>query len=237
MKIFIGYDPKEAIAFHVLVHSIMRRASKPVTIIPLIQKQLRNIGIYTRERSPTESTEFSLTRFLVPYLSDYQGISVFMDCDMLCLVDIWELLQEPLLYVNVVKHSYTPRTTLKFDNHTQTLYPRKNWSSLMVFNNALCNMLTPEYVNSTHGLDLHQFNWLQDNQIGWLGLEYNWLVGEYLYDPNNEYPWSAPSADCQIAYKDKPKILHYTLGGPWFEQYRNCDHAQEWFEERNHLMN
>jgi hypothetical protein len=219
LNVYIGYDPNESIAFYTLAHSILRRASIPVAIAPLMRSQLRDV--YTRSRGPTESTEFSLTRFLVPYLSDYRGWSVFMDCDMLCLADIGELAQEIDRQrdkaVLVCKHDYVPRTERKFLDQVQTKYARKNWSSVMLFNNARCRALTPAYVNSAAGLDLHRFNWTDDGSIGELPLEWNWLVGEYDH-----------SLDA--------KIVHYTLGGPYFDDYRDCDYAAEWFAEREAMQ-
>jgi hypothetical protein len=230
LRIFIGFDSKEPEAYHVLSHSIISRASCQVAISPLFQPQLRAIGAYTRARGATESTEFSMTRFLVPYLCGYAGHAVFMDSDMLCLTDVAELLDEireqmdwnPRTRPNankavlVCRHDYAPKESTKFLGHVQTAYPRKNWSSLMVFNNARCRALSPEYVNRATGLELHRFQWLRDDQIGSLPLEYNWLVGDYL--PN-------PAA----------RILHYTQGGPYFDQYRSCDHADLWFEEQARL--
>ena len=214
LDVYIGYDPNESVAFYTLAHSILRRASIPVSIAPLMRSQLN--GIYTRERGPTESTEFSLTRFLVPHLSGYSGWSVFMDCDMLCLADIAELAaqidRQSDKAVLVCKHDYVPRTERKFLDQVQTKYPRKNWSSLMVFNNARCRALTPAYVNDAPGLDLHRFRWTDDGAIGEIPLEWNWLVGEYERSAN-------------------AKIVHYTLGGPYFDDYRDCDYAAEWFAE------
>lgn len=214
LQIFIGYDPKESVAYYTLAHSILRRASVPVTIAPLMQSQLK--GIYTRPRGPTESTEFSLTRFLVPHLAGYRGWSVFMDCDMLCRSDIAELAaqieRQPDKAVLVCKHDYVPKTERKFLDQVQTKYARKNWSSLMLFNNERCRALTPDYVNSASGLELHRFEWIDDALIGALPLEWNWLVGEYDRRPD-------------------AKIVHYTLGGPYFDATRDCDYAQEWFAE------
>jgi hypothetical protein len=214
LNVFIGYDPKESVAFHTLAHSILRRASVPVSIAPVMQSQLK--GVYTRPRGPTESTEFSLTRFLVPALAGYRGWSVFMDCDMLCLADIAQLAAEaerqPDKAVLVCQHDYVPRTERKFLGQIQTKYPRKNWSSLMLFNNERCRALTPDYVNSATGLELHRFAWTEDRLIGALSLEWNWLVGEYEYNP-------------------AAKIVHYTLGGPYFDEYRGCDYAAQWFAE------
>jgi lipopolysaccharide biosynthesis glycosyltransferase len=214
MKIFIGYDSREPIAFHVLAHSIMRRASKPVEIVPLIQSQLRQCGLYTRDKDPRESTEFSLTRFLVPTLSHHEGVSVYLDGDMLCLCDITTLESKyPLYPVSVVQHHYEPSTAWKFLGNQQLVYPMKNWSSLMVFQNSLCMDLTAKYVNTAEPLDLHRFAW--SDLVGSLPTPYNWLVGEY---PKINHP----------------EILHFTLGGPWFPDYANCDYADLWREEARH---
>jgi hypothetical protein len=219
LNVYIGYDPREAVAFYTLAHSILRRSSIPVAVAPLMQSQLRNI--YERPRGPTESTEFSMTRFLVPFLSGFQGWSIFMDCDMLCRADIADLAaqikRQPDKAVLVCKHDYVPKTERKFLNQVQTKYARKNWSSLMVLNNERCRALTPDYVNTASGLDLHRFQWTQDSLIGELPLEWNWLVGEYEYRPD-------------------ARIVHYTLGGPYFDEYRSCDYAAEWFEELRSLQ-
>ena len=214
LNVYIGYDPIETVAYHVLAHSILRRSSIPVSIAPLMRTQLK--GIYTRARGPTESTEFSLTRFLVPALSGFRGWSVFMDCDMLCRMDFAaiarEIERQSDKAVLVCKHDYTPSSKRKFQNKIQTVYPRKNWSSVMVFNNARCKALSTAYVNRASGLDLHRFKWVRDGLIGELPIEWNWLVGEYKHNP-------------------KAKIVHYTVGGPWFKQYRNCAYAKEWRNE------
>ena len=214
LNIYIGFDPVETVAYYTLAHSIQRRSTIPVSIASVARRHLGDV--YTRERGPTESTEFSLTRFLVPWLSSFSGWSVYMDCDMLCRADIAELAaamaREPDKAVLVRKHDYSPSTSRKFLDRVQTTYPRKNWSSLMLFNNPRCRALTPEYVNSASPADLHRFRWLEDASIGDLPPEWNWLVGEY---PHN------PSA----------KLVHFTLGGPYFDEYRNCDYAEEWFAD------
>jgi hypothetical protein len=214
LSIYIGYDSREAVAFHTLSHSILRRSSVPVSIAPLVQGQLRHI--YRRPRGPTESTEFSLTRFLVPALSEYRGWSVFMDCDMLCRVDIAglrrEIERQADKAVLVCKHEYVPKTERKFLGQVQTKYARKNWSSLMVFNNARCSALSADYVNAASGLELHRFAWIDEAAIGALPLEWNWLV--------TEYPHNAGA-----------RIVHFTVGGPYFPEYANCDYADEWRAE------
>jgi hypothetical protein len=217
LRIFVGYDSREPVAYHVLASSILRRATIPVSIAPLVQPALRAAGLYTRQRGSTESTEFSLTRFLVPCLAGFVGYAVFMDCDMLALVDLQglagEIERQADRAVLVCPHDYTPKQTTKFLGQTQTVYPRKNWSSLMVFNADRCRSLTPEYVNTASGLELHRFCWVPDDAIGSLPLEWNYLVGE---------PGQADAP---------PKILHYTNGGPWFKETWKCDYAEEWLEE------
>jgi hypothetical protein len=219
LRIFIGYDSKETVAYHVLCHSILRHASGPVAFIPLVQSALRTQGLYTRDRNPMESTEFSMTRFLVPYLSGYEGVSIFMDCDMVVQGDVYDLIEEPFIgeAVRCVQHlNYTPKTTTKFLGQAQTPYPRKNWSSLMVFDNAFCTILTPEYVNTASGLNLHRMLWAES--VGSIDPTWNWLVGEY--EPN-------PDAKC----------LHYTLGTPCFLDYATCDQSNIWWHEYELMRN
>lgn len=218
INVFIGYDPREALAFSVLSHSIHRHASKPVTITPLLLSQLE--GILTRERHPLQSTDFSFSRFLTPYLSGYQGWSLFMDCDMVMLEDIaklWELRDERFA-VMCVQHHHVPNEETKFLGEKQTPYAKKNWSSVMLFNNAKCEALSPDYVNTASGLELHQFKWLEsEDLIGALPQRWNHLV-----DVNDGQPDRA--------------VLHYTIGGPYFDSYRDCGYAQDWFAERDAMM-
>ncbi len=213
LHIFIGYDPKEAIAYHVLSQSIMRHAKRPVRITPLCTDNLG--GLYSRHYE-NQSTDFSFTRFLVPHLSSYGGWSLYMDCDMLARADVNELLNfvDANAFrhdVLVCKHDYTPKRTTKFLGNRQTAYERKNWASLMLFNNSRCADLRPEYVNTAKASDLHQMEWA--GSIGELPLEWNWLVGEY-------------------EYKADAKLVHFTNGIPCFSGYRDCDYADEWFNER-----
>ena len=212
MRLFIGYDSREPVAYHTLAASLIARASQPLSITPVALRHLG--GDYWRERGATESTEFSLTRFLVPYLSNYEGYSIFMDGDMLACTDIYKILYilRPGKAVWVCQHEYVPKTDTKMDGWIQSVYPRKNWSSLMVFDNTRCRQLTPAYVSTALASDLQRFAWLKDQEIGSLPLEWNWLVGEY-----------APNPDA--------KVLHYTLGGPWFKATRSCDHAANWLAE------
>ena len=212
LKIFIGYDPVESVAYHTLVQSIMEYASVPVSITPL---KLSMLPMYTRERDPHQSNEFSFTRFLVPYLCDYEGQALFMDCDMMFTSDVKELfdLLAPTKSVQVIKHDYTPSTPTKYLGTIQYRYQRKNWSSVMLFNcgHDHCKRLTPEYVNKSDPMTLHRFYWTHEDYIGALPQEWNHLVGEYEPNPN-------------------AKNVHWTIAGPYFKEAENCEWANEWRE-------
>lgn len=220
LHIFIGYDSREVSAFHVLADSLMRHSSRQLAIHPLYRPALVASGLYTRARGPHESTEFSLTRFLVPYLSYYAGISLFLDCDILCQGDVAQVFafaeHDPFKSCFVVKHDYTPRTQQKMDGQVQTAYAKKNWSSVLLFQNSLCHALTVDYVNRASGLALHQFAWTRDEHVGSLPMEWNWLVGEYPENPD-------------------AAMLHYTLGGPWFTQYQHGEESERWLKEYRRL--
>ncbi len=212
INIFIGYDSKEKVAYNVLSHSIIQNSTKPVAITPIALNHLKDD--FVRERNALSSTEFSFSRFMIPHLMNYQGWALFMDCDMLMFEDVSELwrMRDDSKAIQVCKHDYVPKEKTKFLGQTQTAYPKKNWSSFMLMNCKKCSSLTPDYVNRASGLELHQFKWLEgDHLIGDLPLEWNWLVGEY-------------------EHKDDVKNVHYTKGGPWFEEYARCDYSQDWFK-------
>lgn len=219
IKIFIGYDPRESMAYHVLSHSIMSRSSTPVSIIPLALNTL--INVFDRPRDPMQSTDFSFTRFLVPYLSQYEGWSLYLDCDMIMIdnvVKLWSLRDEKYS-VQVVKNNHLPNMTTKFLDEKQTIYAKKNWSSLMLFNNEKCKRLDLEYIHTASGLDLHQFKWLDsDKEIGALPDHWN-----YLTDCGHEKTI------------DNISLMHYTNGGPYFQGYENCEYADIWFNEKAKL--
>ena len=210
IDVFIGYDSQEVVAFHVLCQSILKHCSQPVRFTPI---NLANLPAwFSRPRVSAQSTEFSFSRFLTPFLSGYRGWSLFMDCDVLVRSDLAELLalRDDRYAVQVCQHDYAPRDEVKFLKNPQTTYAKKNWSSVMLLNNARCRALTPDYVNTASGLDLHQFHWLEnEGLIGGLPLEWNCLVGEYPFNP-------------------KAHVAHFTRGGPYFTAYRDCDYADEW---------
>ena len=218
VRVFIGYDTREAAAFSVLGHSIHARASCPVSITPVRLSELA--GVFAREVNPLQSTQFSFSRFLTPYLCGFEGWAIFMDCDMLVLDDIARLwaLRDERYAVQVVKHVHVPKEEVKFLGAVQTKYEKKNWSSVMLMNCSRCTVLTPDYVNRASGLELHQFKWLEgDHLIGALPPAWNHLVG---YD--------APRRDASL--------VHFTIGGPYFQEYRDCEYAAEWFAERDAML-
>lgn len=218
VRVFIGWDSREPIAADVCAYSIEKHATIPTEIHYIKRKEMRNRGLY-QKHDKDASTEFTMTRFLTPYLSDYEGYAVFCDCDFLFLNDIHELIQciDKEKAVSVVQHDYLPNAYQKFDGNVQHRYPRKNWSSLMVFN---CNhdsvkQLTPKKVNDLSPKALHRFEWVHDDDIGVIPMEWNWLVGEYK--------------------EGKQSALHYTCGGPWHEGYKNTEYADEWYEMRDEM--
>jgi len=217
-RIYIGFDSKEVVAYHVLCQSILEKSSMPVSITPVALRHLE--GVFARPRNPLQSTEFSFSRFLVPYLSGFQGWSLFIDCDTLIRTDIAELwaLRDERFAAMCVKHDYVPKSETKFLGQVQARYTKKNWSSVLLFNNAKCRRLDPYYVNTATGLDLHQFKWLEsDDLIGELPAAWNWLVNEYPYLPD-------------------ARLVHFTTGGPYFDERRNDDYAGEWFATRDRLL-
>ena len=220
INIFIGWDSREDIAYQVCKHSIENK-TKNANIHPLKQTSLRKEEFYWRDEDKLASTEFTFTRFLVPELMEFNGWALFMDCDMILTTDIKELFDQvdDKYAVMCVQHDYTPKEGLKMDGQQQTVYPRKNWSSVMLINcsHPSNQILTKELVNDPDidGKYLHRFSWLKDEEIGKISYEWNWLVG-----------WYKETQDIS------PKLIHYTEGGPWFENYKDCEYADLWNKEK-----
>ena len=212
LNVYIGFDRKETIAFHVLSHSILTRSSVPVAIIPLCRDNLR--AAYTRPRGEKDSTDFSNSRWIVPYLQDYKGWAIFMDCDMLLRGEIAQLwaLRDDRYSVMVRQHVHVPEETTKFLGLEQTRYRRKNWSSLMLMNCDRLGMLTRHLVNAgMHGLWFHEFQFLADDEIGDLPIGWNHLVDYDDYNPDAQ-------------------LVHYTSLGPWHApgKAREIEYGVEW---------
>lgn len=223
IRVFIGYDPVESVAWHTMASSIYRRSSQPVALVPINLANLKDI--YKRPRDPKQSNEFSFTRFLVPHLAGYDGYALFFDCDMMLRVDIAEIFsvlkEQPGKAVYVVKHTYEPRDDVKYLNTVQYKYPRKNWSSVVLWDcsHPKNKLITPDFVNTTEALNLHRFTWLNDDEIGELDVRWNWLVGEY-DDPPHDV-----------------KNVHWTVGGPYFNEFKDADFSEEWFAEELKMRN
>ena len=217
VTVYIGWDSRESIAAEVCKYSILKHATIPVDVVFLKQDELKMRGWYSRDVDKLASTEFTFTRFLIPELNQFKGTAIFMDCDMLVLDDIATLLRQvkKSKAVTCVHHDYTPEEGIKMDGQVQTVYPRKNWSSMVVWNcgHKANKHVTKELVNNplTTGKYLHRFSWLLDKDIGSVGAEWNWLVGWYKESKTN-----------------KPSIIHYTEGGPWFEDYQDCEYSDIW---------
>lgn len=219
VRVYIGYDQREDIAAEVCKFSIEQNSSN------LNVKFLRSqdISEFTRPREPTQSTDFTYTRFMIPFIEGYQGISIFCDCDFIFLHDINNLLQTIDLSkaVSVVKHpAYVPNTKTKMDGIAQHIMPRKNWASLMVLNNEhpSCKSLTPDFVNTINpGRLLHTLAWVEDEDIGSISLDWNTLDGYYELD--------------------HPKAIHYTDGGPWFPNYKTTHYSDIWWNYYDRYIN
>lgn len=217
-RIYVGWDPGEASAYDVCRHSIMARASVPVEIHPLKLDELRARGLYSRTDDPLAATEFTYSRFLTPHLAGYEGWALFCDCDFLWLADIAELiaLTDDRYAVMCVHHDHRPKEDSKMEGAVQTRYPRKNWSSMVLYNcgHPANRALTAEVVNRESGAFLHRFQWLGDDLIGSVPETWNWLEG-----------W------CDKPKTGHPNVIHYTRGGPWFENWREVEYADLWLAE------
>ena len=223
LNFFIGYDSKEDIAYRVCKYSLLKRASIDLNVTSLKLDELVAKNLYTRSIDPLASTQFTYSRFLVPHLMNFNGWAVFCDCDFIFLSDASYLLQklDDTKAVYCVKHDYTPKERHKMDGKKQTIYPRKNWSSLILFNcsHTSTKNLTVERVNSETGAYLHQFKWCKDDEIGSLDERWNWLEG-----------WTSGHN------KEKPYAVHYTRGGPWFSEWQDVEYAKEWLLERDEYL-
>jgi lipopolysaccharide biosynthesis glycosyltransferase len=213
IPIFIGYDPRESIAYHTCVNSIIRHASQPVAIMPLALNLLQGYN----ETHTDGSNHFIYSRFLVPHLMGFSDWAIFIDGDMILrddIVNLWNL-RELSMDVMVVKHDYKTRMTEKYLGSKNEDYPRKNWSSVILWNcSSFPNRrLTPEFIEKATGAQLHRFSWIDDARIGELPREWNWLPDEFGPNPN-------------------AKLLHYTLGTPCFHEFATTPQSEEWHRER-----
>jgi len=213
---FIGYDPRESLAYYTLAHSIMERASVPVAVTPLALPNLRSM--FNRPRDPKQSNDFSFTRFLVPALCQFSGFAIYSDCDMLCRRDPAELWawRDPRRAVLCVQHDHQPASGTKYLGNVQTTYPRKNWSSVMLLNCFRLTRWSAEYVRTAPGLDLHQFKGIDDEEIGILPPRWNHLVNASPADPD-------------------PALVHWTEGGPYFREFEGVPFAAEWWQTYRRL--
>lgn len=217
VKLIVGFDQREAIAYHVFCQSVLEKAKTPVQFLPLTQKSLPGY----EERHVDGSNMFTYTRFLSPHLMGYKGWAIFADGDMVCNVDITNLwnLRDPGKAVQVVKHDYRTKAHQKYLGNKNENYPRKNWSSVILWN---CEhpknlLLTPEFIGGQTGAFLHRFQWLEDDDIGEIPADWNWLAIEYDTNKNAQ-------------------LIHYTLGTPCFKDYRDTDMAEYWHAALSRAM-
>lgn len=230
-SVYIGFDPREAAAFAVARRTVTRTMNRPVPVRGIVLDEMRERGLYNRPTSRKDgrlwddiseapmATEFAISRFLTPILAE-EGLALFMDADMMVRNSITPIfdyaMANPQYAVLCVKHNFAPPEGVKMDGQMQTVYARKNWSSVMLFNvgHRSNSKLTVELINSVPGRDLHRFCWLEDHEIGALPAEWNYLVGHTKAD-------------------ESPKIVHFTDGIPTMAGYENCEYADEWRQELN----
>jgi len=207
VNIYIGYDNKHPVPAMVLWHSLVKNCNKSLKIYFLNINKLK----FNRPIDPKQSTEFTYTRFLVPLLSNFSGKSLFIDSDMLCLSDITELLDTKTdqFWLACVKQNHIPKSNIKMGSILQEAYPRKNWSSLIIFNNCHFTKWTKEYVESASGATLHRFLDVPDEKIGEIAPEWNSLD----------------------LYNHDTKIIHYTSGGPWIQECDKTPESKIWWEQ------
>ena len=217
INIFVGFDQKESIAYHAFVQSLIDSSSIPLSITPLAEN---NLNIYN-EKHLDGTNKFTYSRFLVPYLMNFKGWAIYFDGDMVCLSDVKDLIRnfDTNKAVNVIKHDYKTKNSVKYFGQKNENYPRKNWSSVIIWNceHHKNKVLTPDFIESMNGAFLHRFKWLDNVEIGELDKKWNWLAVEYpeIKDAN---------------------LIHYTLGTPCFEEYKNTSMANYWKKAFNRLM-
>ena len=240
LAIFIGYDPKEHVAAEVLAHSIRRYVPEPLKIVPVCYSELRAHRLFNRPLDKNGATEFTLTRFAVPMLAKkylaYDDIPVFfMDCDMLVTKDLFRISYEDSFKtkaISVCKHDYKPRQNIKMWNTVQAGYPRKNWSSFVMYNMqspALGPMLNRAFIERASARELHRYEFLKDDEIGSLPLSFNYLVGET--QENEDDDSGIPRSKYQMAPGKVPANIHYTYGTPNMDKTLNCEYSDQWYEE------
>lgn len=216
IQVVIGFDQREAVAYHTFCQSILERASQPVSFTPLA---LNTLSSYV-EQHTDGSNAFIYSRFLAPWLMDYRGWAIFADGDMICRDDIAKLwaLRDDTKAVMVVQHDYKTKAHQKYLGNQNQDYPRKNWSSVILWNCAHPEnrRLDPQYVMTHPGSHLHRFAWLDDALIGEIPKDWNWLTTEY---PDNY----------------DAKLLHYTLGTPCFADYTDSEMAELWHAEHEKI--
>ena len=209
LNVFVGFDQKEAIAYHTFVQSIIETSSVPLSITPLAENNLNEYS----EKHTDGTNKFTYSRFLVPYLMNFKGWAIFVDGDMVCLSDFKNLKQffDSKLAVSVVKHDYKTKQKVKYFGQKNENYPRKNWSSVIIWNceHPKNKVLTPSFISNKEGSFLHRFQWLKDNEIGELPKSWNWLAIEYEETNNVD-------------------LIHYTLGTPCFKEYSNKSFSKYW---------
>ena len=217
VDIVVGFDQRESVAYHTFAQSVIENSTVPVRFLPLSMSSLSNY----KEVHKDGSNEFIYSRFLVPYMMNFKGWAIYADGDMVCLEDIKKLwnLRDNKYAVQVVKHDYKTKITEKYWGNKNEDYPRKNWSSLILWNceHKSHKVLTPDFIENQSGAFLHRFSWIKDKEIGSIDKEWNWLAMEY-------------------EEKVSINLIHYTIGTPCFKEYENKSLSSYWKKAFSNLL-
>ena len=217
VDIVVGFDQRESVAYHTFTQSVIENSTIPVRFLPLSMSSLSNY----KEVHKDGSNDFIYSRFLVPYMMNFKGWAIYADGDMVCLEDIKKLwnLRDDKYAVQVVKHDYKTKITEKYWGNKNEDYPRKNWSSLILWNceHKSHKVLTPDFIENQSGAFLHRFSWIKDEEIGSLDKEWNWLAMEY-------------------EEKESIKLIHYTIGTPCFKEYEKTSLSSYWKKSFSNML-
>jgi len=217
VDIVVGFDQREAVAYHTFTQSVIEKSTMPVRFLPL---SINSLSHYN-DRHNDGSNDFIYSRFLVPHLMNFKGWAIYADGDMVCLEDIKKLWnqRDKNYAVQVVKHNYKTKIEKKYLGNKNENYPRKNWSSLILWNceHNVHKILTPDFIEKKSGAFLHRFSWINDKEIGELEKEWNWLALEY-------------------EEKESINLIHYTIGTPCFKEYSEKSLSSFWKKSFSNML-
>jgi lipopolysaccharide biosynthesis glycosyltransferase len=104
VRVFIGSGEASLLERKTLIYSLRKNSKRPLEI--WVMNGTHNaierndappfLAPLSLEMKYRNVTEFSLYRYLIPQMCDYQGRAIYLDSDMICLGDIGELFETPM---------------------------------------------------------------------------------------------------------------------------------------------